>query len=112
MPRIPVFAAVSMVLEIRDDGTPLEMARNGICKRLDAHAVRCKPLHRLDLDLEDGADVAVIETPHPVSVEGGNGPDRYIAAATDAPASAWTSTSRMATAAPATTTASAATSSP
>ncbi len=75
----------SMFLEIRDDGTPLELARGGICKRLDAHAVRCKPLHRLDLDLEDGADVAVIDTPHPVSVEGGNGPDRYIAAATDAP---------------------------
>ena len=49
-----------MFLEIRDDGTPLELERNGTCKRLDAHAVRCKPLHRLDLDLEDGADVAVM----------------------------------------------------
>ena len=75
----------SMFLEIRDDGTPLKLARGGTCKRLDAHAVRCKPLHRLDLDLQDGPDVAVIDTPHPVSVEGGNGPDRYVAAATAAP---------------------------
>jgi RTX calcium-binding nonapeptide repeat (4 copies) len=75
----------SMFLEIRDDGTPLKLARAGICKRLDAHAVRCRPLHRFDLDLEDGPDVAVIDTPHPVSIEGGNGPDRYVAAASDTP---------------------------
>jgi RTX calcium-binding nonapeptide repeat (4 copies) len=75
----------SMFLEIRDDGTPLKLAREGACKRLDAHAVRCRPLHRLDLDLEDGPDVAVIDTPHPLSVEGGAGPDRYVATTTAAP---------------------------
>lgn len=75
----------SMFLEIRDDGTPLKLARGGMCKRLDAHAVRCKPLHRLELDLNDGPDVAVVDTPHPVAVEGGNGPDRYVAVAADAP---------------------------
>lgn len=69
----------SRFLEIRDDGTPLKLAQASNCKRLDTHAVRCKPLHRLDLDLQDGADVAVVDTPHQVEVEGGNGPDRYVA---------------------------------
>lgn len=76
----------SMFLEIRDDGTPLKLSGGATkCKRLDAHAVRCKPLHRLDLDLQDGPDVAVVDTPHAVEIEGGNGPDRYVAVATDAP---------------------------
>jgi RTX calcium-binding nonapeptide repeat (4 copies) len=75
----------SMFLEIRDDGTPLKVAGASKCKRLDAHAVRCKPLHRLDLDLQDAADVAVIDTPHPVEVEGGNGPDRYVGGRGDGP---------------------------
>ena len=76
----------SMFLEIRDEGTPLKLSGGAMkCKRLDAHAVRCKPLHRLDLDLQDGPDVAVVDTPHAVEIEGGNGPDRYVAVATDAP---------------------------
>lgn len=76
----------SRALVIRDDGAPLKLSGGArTCKRLDARAVRCKPLHRMDLDLQDGPDVAVIDTPHPVSVEGGNGPDRYVALASASP---------------------------
>jgi Ca2+-binding RTX toxin-like protein len=52
---------------------------------LDAYAVSCSAVRRLELDLEDGPDVAVIGTPREVSVEGGAGNDRYVALASDAP---------------------------
>ena len=45
----------------------------------------CAAVRRLELDLNDGPDVAVIGTPREVEIEGGNGPDRYVALATDAP---------------------------
>jgi Ca2+-binding RTX toxin-like protein len=72
-------------LVIRDDGTPLTVAGAPTCMPLDAHAVSCAAVRRLELDLNDGPDVAVIGTPREVEIEGGNGPDRYVALATDAP---------------------------
>jgi Ca2+-binding RTX toxin-like protein len=40
---------------------------------------------RIELDLGDGPDNARIATPRPVAIEGGNGPDRYVAHAEDWP---------------------------
>jgi Ca2+-binding RTX toxin-like protein len=70
---------------IRDDGAPITVAGVPTCMPLDAHAVSCAAVRRLELDLNDGPDVAVIGTPREVEIEGGNGPDRYVALATDAP---------------------------
>ena len=61
------------------------MAGVPTCMPLDAYAVSCSAVRRIELDLDDGPDVAVIATPHPVSLEGGAGNDRYVALATDAP---------------------------
>jgi Ca2+-binding RTX toxin-like protein len=68
---------------IRDDGTPLSVAGVPTCMRLDTHAVSCSAVRRVELDLGDGPDVAAIATPHEVEVEGGSGPDRYLALADD-----------------------------
>jgi Ca2+-binding RTX toxin-like protein len=75
----------SQAVVIRDDGTPLTLAGVPTCMRLDANAVSCSAVRRIELDLDDGPDVAVIATPREVSVEGGAGNDRYVAHATDAP---------------------------
>jgi Ca2+-binding RTX toxin-like protein len=64
---------------IRDDGgTPITNADASTCRPLDAYTVRCVALRRLELDLGDGPDVAVVSTPLEVEIEGGNGPDRYV----------------------------------
>jgi Ca2+-binding RTX toxin-like protein len=68
---------------IRDDGTPLTVAGVPTCMPLDAHAVSCSAVRRIELDLGHGPDVAVIATPREVEIEGGNGPDRYVALADD-----------------------------
>ena len=68
---------------IRDDGTPLSVARVPTCMRIDAHAVSCSAVRRIELDLGDGPDVAAVSTPREVEIEGGSGPDRYIALAGD-----------------------------
>ena len=71
---------------IRDDGgAPITLAGVPTCMPLDAYAVSCSAVRRIELDLNDGPDVAVIGTPREVSVEGGAGNDRYVALATDAP---------------------------
>ena len=70
---------------IRDDGTPLKVAGTPTCMPLDAHSVSCAAVRRVELDLGDGPDVAVIATPREVEIEGGNGPDRYVALAKDWP---------------------------
>jgi Ca2+-binding RTX toxin-like protein len=75
----------SRAVVIRDDGAPLALADVPTCMPLDARAVRCSAVRRIELDLGDGPDVAVIGTPHEVSLEGGAGNDRYVALATDAP---------------------------
>jgi len=75
----------SQGLVIRDDGTPLTLAGVPTCMPLDTHAVSCSAVRRIELDLNDGPDVAVIGTPREVEIEGGAGRDRYVAHATDAP---------------------------
>jgi Ca2+-binding RTX toxin-like protein len=70
---------------IRDDGSPLTVAGVPTCMPLDAHAVSCSAVRRVELVLDDGPDVAAIATPHRVEIEGGNGPDRYVALASDWP---------------------------
>ena len=52
---------------------------------LDAYTVSCAAVRRVELDLGVGPDVARIDTPHAVEIEGGAGNDRYNATASDAP---------------------------
>ena len=75
----------SRAVVIRDDGAPLRLAGVRTCMRLDARAVSCSAVRRIELDLGEGPDVAVIGTPREVEVEGGAGNDRYSTVATDAP---------------------------
>ena len=76
----------SRAVVIRDDGgAPISLAAVPTCMPLDAYAVSCSAVRRVELDLDDGADVAVINTPHHVSLEGGAGNDRFVALATHAP---------------------------
>ncbi|HET8758129.1 MAG TPA: hypothetical protein VFM58_19060 [Solirubrobacteraceae bacterium] len=71
---------------IHDANLPIRLTRVRGCMRVDAWTVSCSRRARfIELDLGDGPDVAAIATPRQVSIEGGNGPDRYIALATDAP---------------------------
>jgi Ca2+-binding RTX toxin-like protein len=70
---------------IRDSNAPITVAGVPTCMPLDARAVSCSAVRRLELVLGDGPDVAVIATPHEVEIEGGAGPDRYVALGTDAP---------------------------
>ena len=64
---------------LRDDGAPITVANVPTCMPLDAHAASCAAVRRIELDLGDRPDVAVIATPHEVEIEGGSGPDRYVA---------------------------------
>jgi Ca2+-binding RTX toxin-like protein len=70
---------------ITDDGTPLKVDGVPTCMPLDAHTVSCSAVRRVELELGNGPDVAVIATPHEVSLDAGIGQDRYVALATDAP---------------------------
>jgi hypothetical protein len=56
------------------------------CMPVDAWTVSCsKAVRQIELDLGPGPDNARIATPRPVAIEGGNGPDRYVAHAQDWP---------------------------
>jgi len=70
---------------IRDDGTPLKIDGVATCMPLDTHTVSCSAVRRIELNLHNGPDVAVIGTPHEVELDTGIGQDRYVALATDAP---------------------------
>jgi Ca2+-binding RTX toxin-like protein len=76
---VSVEGAQSVV--IHDTNKPITVAGVPTCMPLDAYTVSCAAARRIELDLGAGPDVAVIDTPHAVSLEGGNGPDRYIALA-------------------------------
>ena len=76
---ISVEGAQSVV--IHDANKPITVAGVPTCMPLDPRTVSCAAVRRIELDLGVGPDVAVIDTPHPVSLEGGNGPDRYVALA-------------------------------
>jgi Ca2+-binding RTX toxin-like protein len=70
---------------IHDTNIPITIAGVPTCMPLDAYTVSCAAIRRVELDLGAGPDNAIIDTPHPISIEGGNGPDRYVAFATGAP---------------------------
>jgi hypothetical protein len=60
-----------------DLNAPIEVAGVPTCMPLDERTVSCSAVRRIELDLGGAGDYARINTPHPVSIEGGNGPDRY-----------------------------------
>jgi hypothetical protein len=70
---------------IHDANAPITVAGVPTCMPLDARTVSCSVVRRIELDLGAGPDVAVIDTPHAVELDGGAGNDRYVAAATEAP---------------------------
>ena len=70
---------------IRDLNAPITLASVPTCMPLDARAVSCSAVRRIELDLGDGPDNARIATPHEVEIEGGAGNDRYVTQATDGP---------------------------
>ena len=70
---------------IQDLNVPIEIAGVPTCMPLDAYTVSCSAVRRVELDLGVGPDVARIDTPHAVEIEGGPGSDRYVATASDAP---------------------------
>jgi hypothetical protein len=70
---------------IHDTNAPITVDDVPTCMPLDARTVSCAAVRRIELDLGDGPDVAVIATPLPVAIDGGRGNDRYVAHATDAP---------------------------
>jgi Ca2+-binding RTX toxin-like protein len=71
---------------IHDDNAPITADRVPACMPVDAHTVSCSAaVRRLELDLGDGPDVAVVDTTRSLSIEGGRGPDRYVALASDGP---------------------------
>lgn len=69
----------------RDSNVPITLAGVPTCMPLDARAVSCSAVRRIELVLGNGADVAAIATPREVEIEGGAGNDRYVALANDWP---------------------------
>jgi Ca2+-binding RTX toxin-like protein len=67
-----------LLVPIKIDGVPT-------CMPLDPYTVSCSAVRRVELDLGIGTDIATIDTPHPVSIDGGPGNDRYNAFASGAP---------------------------
>jgi hypothetical protein len=70
---------------IQDANAPITVDDVSTCMPLDPRTVSCAAVRRIELDLGHGPDVAAIATPHPVEIEGGNGPDRYVSLAQDWP---------------------------
>jgi hypothetical protein len=81
--RVSVEGSRSVV--IHDTTAPITVAGVPTCMPLDVNTVSCAAVPQIDLDLGAGPDIAVISTPHPVSLDGGAGNDRYVAQATGAP---------------------------
>jgi hypothetical protein len=75
----------SRAVVIRDENAPITLADVPTCMPLDARSVSCSAVRRLELDLGVGPDVAVIDTPLPIEIEGGAGSDRYVTLAGAAP---------------------------
>ena len=68
---------------IHDANAPIEIDRVPVCMRVDAYTVSCSRAVRVvELDLGIGPDVATVNTPREVQVDGGPGNDRYNALAT------------------------------
>src|SRR3712207_5999648 len=60
----------SQSVVFQDLNVPIEIAGVPTCMRLDAYTVSCAAVRRIDLDLGGGADVARIDTPHAVELDG------------------------------------------
>jgi hypothetical protein len=75
----------SRAVVIHDLNMPITVADVPTCMPLDAYTVSCSAVRRIELELGIGPDNARIATPHPVSIDGGAGNDRYVAHATGAP---------------------------
>ena len=70
---------------IEDANAPITIAGVPTCMRIDERAVRCAAVRLLEIDLGAGPDNVVVDTPLDVAIEGGPGPDRYVAFATNDP---------------------------
>jgi Ca2+-binding RTX toxin-like protein len=70
---------------IHDTNMPITLDRVRNCMPVDAYTVRCTALRHFELDLGVGPDVALIDTPLRMTIDGGRGDDRYVAKSTDAP---------------------------
>lgn len=75
----------SQSVVLHDANAPIDVADVPTCMPLDDRTVSCSAVRRIELDLGSGPDVAVIDTPHAVELDGGAGNDRYVAHATTAP---------------------------
>ena len=75
----------SRAVVFHDTLVPIKIDGAPTCMPLDPYTVSCSAVRRVELDLGIGTDVATIDTPHPVSIDGGPGNDRYNALATGAP---------------------------
>jgi hypothetical protein len=65
-----------------DTLVPIKIDKVPTCMPLDPYTVSCSGVRRVELDLGIGTDVATIDTPHAVEIEGGPGNDRYNALST------------------------------
>ena len=72
---------------IHDANAPITVDGVPGCMPVDPRTVSCSASarRRIELDLGAGPDVAIVVTPRPVAIEGGNGPDRYVSRAQDWP---------------------------
>jgi hypothetical protein len=72
---------------IHDANAPITVDGVPGCMPVDPRTVSCSASarRRIELDLGAGPDVAIVATPRPVAIEGGNGPDRYVSRAQDWP---------------------------
>ena len=75
----------SRAVVFHDTLVPIKIDGAPTCMPLDPYTVSCSAVRRVELDLGIGTDVATIDTPHPVSIDGGPGNDRYNALATSTP---------------------------
>ena len=70
---------------IHDTNMPITVDGAPTCMPLDAYTVSCAAVRRVELALGIGQDNVIVDTPHPVEIEGGNGRDTYLALATGGP---------------------------
>jgi len=76
----------SRAIVIHDANAPIAVEGVPTCMPVDDRTVRCSAsIRRLEIDLGQGPDVATVDTPLPVEIEGGPGRDRYVSLAGDAP---------------------------
>jgi Ca2+-binding RTX toxin-like protein len=67
-----------------DENAPITIAGVPTCMQVDAWTVACSAVRSIDLELGNGPDVAVIDTPRSIDLDAGFGNDRYVALASGA----------------------------